>query len=40
LPPPLNAPNVFAKEEKMAEELQQQADGADPVRVIVWYDYV
>ena len=39
-PIPLKLPNVPAKEETMAEETQQQSIGADPVRVIVWYDYV
>ena len=39
-PAPLKVPNVPAEEETMADEIQQQANGADPVRVIVWYDYV
>jgi hypothetical protein len=36
----LKIPKVAAEEETMAEDLQPQTNGADPVRVIVWYDYV
>jgi len=39
-PIPLNELCAPAKEKVMADELQQQASGADPVRVIVWYDYI
>ena len=39
-PDPLKVPNVPALEEEMAEEHHQHTNGPNPVRVIVWYDYV